>query len=85
MDFKEHLLSLHWNTFAKYPAQGSDIYIHCYTDDGSNHKFFRVRQFNAVCFDFQSIVSKSSNKHQLRFSWLPVEKTEESYDTRNSD
>lgn len=85
MSLKEHLLSLQWNSFAKYPVQGSDIYIHCYTDDGANHKFFRVRQFNAVSFDFQSIVSKSSNKHQWRFSWLPAKETEENYDTRTSD
>lgn len=85
MSFKEYLLSLCWNTFAKYPPQGSDVYIHCYTDDGENHKFVKVRQFNAVCFDFQSIVNNSFDKYLWRFSWLPAEKTDEDYDKRTSD
>lgn len=80
MSFKDYLLSLRWNTFANYPAQGSDVYIHCFTDDDSIHKFVKIRQFNAVCFDFQKIVSKNPQNHQWRFTWLPAEKTEKNYD-----
>mgnify|MGYP001068672722 CR=1 FL=1 len=58
MSFKDYLQSLRWNSFAKYPAQGSDVYIHCFA--GDIHKFVRVRQFNAVCFDFHKIINGSS-------------------------
>lgn len=83
MSFKEYLQSLQWNSFAKYPEQNSEIYVHCFTDDDAIHKFVKVRQFNAVCFDFQSIV-KSSNKHKWQFMWLPAKTTEENYDTSAS-
>lgn len=85
MSFKNYLLSLRWNTFAKYPAQGSDVYIHCFTDDGSTHKFVKVKQFNAICFDFRGIVSKYSRNHQWQFSWLSATKTEEDYDNSIAD
>ncbi len=85
MDFKEYLLSLQWNTFVKYPDQGKDIYLHCFSDDGTIHKFFKVNQFNAVSFDFQKIVNKYSNKLRWQFSWLPAEKIDESYDNDNFD
>lgn len=84
MSFKDYLMSLNWNTFAKYPAQGSDIYIHCFTDDGAIHKFVKVTQFNAVCFDYQKIVNQSFDKHLWRFAWLPATTTEENYDTSAS-
>lgn len=84
MNFKDYLLSLHWNTFAKYPEQGSDVYIHCSTDDGNSHKFIKVRQFNAVCFDFKKIVNQYSQTHQWQFTWLPAEETEENYDNSPS-
>ena len=85
MSFKKYLLSLSWNTFAKYPVQGSDVYIHCFTDDDRTHKFVKVKQFNAVCFDCQGIVSKYSQKHKWQFMWLPAAKIEEDYDNSISD
>lgn len=84
MNFKDYLLSLRWNTFAKYPGQGSDVYVHCFTDDGSTHKFVKVRQFNAVCFDFQKIVNNNLGNHQWQFAWLPAKETEENYDNPTS-
>ena len=80
MSFKDYLRSLSWNTFTQYPAQGSDVYIHCSTDDGNTHRFVKVKQFNAVCFDFQRIVGKYSKDHQWQFSWLSAAKVEEDYD-----
>ena len=85
MSFKNYLLSLCWNTFAQYPAQGSNVYIHCSADDSKTHKFVKVKQFNAVCFDFQEIVSKYSKNHQWQFLWLPAAKIEEDYDNSNSN
>ena len=85
MSFKDYLLSLRWNTFAQYPTQGSDVYIYCFTDDGKTHRFVKIKQFNAVCFDIQGIVSKYSKDQQWQFSWLPAAKVEEDYDNSISD
>ena len=82
MDFKEYLLSLQWNTFEEYPKQCSDVYVHCFTDDDTVHKFVKVREFNAVCFDFRKIINNfQNNNHRWRFTWLPAKITEENYDT----
>ena len=82
MSLKDYLQSLRWNSFAKYPAQGSDVYIHCFA--GDIHKFVKVRQFNAVCFDFQKIANNFPQNHQWQFSWLPATKTEEDCDNSTS-
>ncbi len=83
MDFKQYLLSLVWNTFKQYPKQGSDIYLHCFTEDSSIHKFVKVKQFNAVCFDFQKIVNNQPN-HQWQFAWLPATTIETNYGNSTS-
>ncbi len=72
MDSRQVLMSLQWYSFAVYPTQGSDIYLHCETEDGTTHKFFKVRQFNAVCFDFKKIVQKYLTNQCWKFSWLPA-------------
>lgn len=71
MDFAEHLKSLEWNTFAKYPDQGESIYLHCSTEDGSVHKFVKISKFNAVSFRFENIVMKFQSNNKWQFSWLP--------------
>ena len=80
MDFKEYLLSLEWNTFDRYPDQGSDIFIHCFTEDDSIHKFVKLRQFNGVCFDFKMIINSFPNNQRWRFTWLPAAKIEDNND-----
>lgn len=80
MGFKQYLISLHWRSFSNYPEQGSSIYIHCFAE--SVHKFVKVQRFNAVCFDFQEITKKFTEKLKWQFSWLPAQQVDNDYDNR---
>lgn len=79
MDFREYLMSLNWNTFSRYPEQGSSIYLHCRTEDDSVHKFLKIDKFNAVFLDLDKIVQSFSSNHQWQFSWLPANKIDRDY------
>lgn len=78
MKFKEYLMSLDWNTFSRYPEQGSSIYLHCFTEDNSNHKFLKIDNFNAVFLDFDDIIKRFSNK-KWQFQWLPANEIDKNY------
>lgn len=85
MNFKDYLISLDWNSFTRYPNQDSSIYLHCFTEDNSIHKFFKIKRFNAVFFDFKKLVQSTPNKHQWQFAWLPTESIDENYDKSITD
>lgn len=79
MGFKEYLMSLEWNTFSCYPEQGSNIYLHCFTEDGLNHKFLKIDNFNAVLFDSGTIIRNFSLNNKWRFLWLPANEIDKNY------
>lgn len=78
MKFKEYLMSLDWNAFSHYPEQGSSIYLHCYAENDSEHKFLKINNFNAIFFDIDQIIKGFPN-HKWKFTWLPANKIEENY------
>lgn len=73
MEHRKYLMSLDWNTFSRYPKQGSSIYLHCHTENGSVHKFLRIDNFNAVLFDTGQITRSLAQNRRWHFSWLPAE------------
>lgn len=75
MDFKEYLMSLHWNTFERYPEQGESIYLHCIADN--DHKFMKVSDFNAIRFNFRNILQKLPSNKSWQFLWLPAKQIKE--------
>lgn len=80
MDFKNYLMSLHWNEFVTYPKQGEDVYIYGSAKTGHVHKFIKISDFNAISFDYRELTNKFSNEHQWQFYWLPAEQIEQDYD-----
>lgn len=77
MEQKEILMSLNWNTFAKYPEQNTKIWIHCFTVGKKQHRFVKVENFNSVCFDTGQIIQDLPVNHKWMFSWLPASLVDE--------
>lgn len=72
-------MSLDWNTFSRYPEQGSSIYLHCFTEDDLNHRFLRIDNFNAVLLDFDEIIQKFHSNNKWWFMWLPANEIDKNY------
>lgn len=77
MEQKETLLSLDWNTFARYPEQGMNIWLHCFTAGGTLYRFIKVENFNSACFDTGHIIQDLPAHHKWMFSWLPASLVDE--------
>lgn len=77
MEQKETLMSLNWNTFAKYPEQGMDIWLHCSTVGKTTHRFVKIENFNSACFDTGQIIKDLPSSHRWIFSWLPASSVDE--------
>lgn len=83
MKFKEYLMSLNWNTFSRYPEQGTSIYLHCFTENDLNHKFLKIDNFNAVSLDLDAIIQDFPLNKKWQFSWLPANEIDKNYDKSN--
>lgn len=79
MGFKEYLQSLKWNTFSLYPRQGENIFLHCTSEDGAFHKFWKVNNFNAVKLDLKRLTQNVSPNHRWLYTWLPADAINKSY------
>lgn len=74
MTFKEYLIQLEWNSFEKYPPQGSSIYLYCCAPHVPYHSFLKIDKFNAVSFKPRSVANKVNAKiKNWVFKWLPAE------------
>lgn len=88
MEQKETLMSLDWNTFARYPEQGANIWLHCFTAGRTIHRFIKIENFNSACLDVGQIIQDLPSNHKWMFSWLPVNLVDEvlsSITRHNSD
>lgn len=76
-------MSLNWNTFSRYPEQGTSIYLHCFTENDLNHKFLKIDNFNAVSLDLDAIIQDFPLNKKWQFSWLPANEIDKNYDKSN--
>lgn len=65
------LMSLKWNSFERYPEQGTDVYLHCYCAEHNLHRFLKIKNFNAVCFNCKNLITDYPDS-QWEYSWLPA-------------
>lgn len=72
MNFKEYLETLEWKSFSRYPRQNEPIYLNCYSPEKHEHKFLKIHNFNAVSFDWRSIMKDFGLDVHWRFTWLPT-------------
>lgn len=73
MSLKEYLLTLTWNSFSKYPAQGENIFLHCTSSDEKYHRFVRINNFNAIKIDLDKIMSNVQPNQKWLYTWLPAD------------
>lgn len=73
MCLKDYLLTLTWNSFSTYPAQGENIFLHCTSSDGEIHRFMRVKNFNAVQLDLSKITKDVQPNRKWLYTWLPAD------------
>lgn len=73
MKLKEYLLTLTWNSFSKYPAQGENIFLHCTSCDGKQHHFIKLNNFNAVKLDLDKIANLIQSDQKWLYTWLPAD------------
>ena len=48
----------------------ASIYLHVSSPDGLNHRFLRIKQFNAVTFNPEMILLPHEAEDRYQFSWL---------------